>query len=139
MIGQQCISLYLCYFVPSSCIRLLATSVADPLHPALSLAYRLMLLMVAPLEYPMSVSSHLCLGLPLLLAPFILPSITSSSIPPALTTYPKYTGLQCPFLFDVLDYPYVCQSLPCVKYCLNKLAYIHAGPKVKLRLRLMCV
>ena len=42
-----------------------------------------------PLEYPLSVSSHLCLGLPLLLAPFILPSITSSSIPPALTTCPK--------------------------------------------------
>ena len=78
-----------CYLVPSSRIRLLATSVAAPLHPALSLAYRLMLLMVAPLEYPMSVSSHLCLGLPLLLAPFILPSITSSSIPPALTTCPK--------------------------------------------------
>ena len=35
-----------CYLVPSSRIRLLATSVAAPLHPALSLAYRLMLLMV---------------------------------------------------------------------------------------------
>ena len=46
-----------------------------------------MLLMVAPLEYPMSVSSHLCLGLPLLLAPFILPSIPSFSIPPALTMF----------------------------------------------------
>ena len=78
-----------CYLVPSSRIRLLATSVAAPLHPALSLAYRLMLLMVAPLGYPMSVSSHLCLGLPLLLAPFILPSITSSSMPHALTTCPK--------------------------------------------------
>ena len=78
-----------CHLVPSSRIRLLATAVAAPLHPALSLAYRLMVLMVAPLEYPMSVSSHLCLGLPLLLAPFILPSITSSSIPPALTTCPK--------------------------------------------------
>ena len=80
---------WLPYLVPSSRIRLLATSVAAPLHPALSLAYRLMLLMVAPLEYPMSVSIHLCLGLPRLLAPFILPSITSSSIPPALTTCPK--------------------------------------------------
>ena len=78
-----------CHLVPSSRIRLLATAVAAPLHPALSLAYRLMVLMVPPLEYPMSVSSHLCLGLPLLLAPFILPSIASSSIPPALTTCPK--------------------------------------------------
>ena len=78
-----------CHLVPSSRIRLLATAVAAPLHPALSLAYRLMVLMVAPLEYPMSVSSHVCRGLPLLLAPFILPSITSSSIPPALTTCPK--------------------------------------------------
>ena len=78
-----------CYLVPSSRIRPLATAVAAPLHPALSLAYRLMVLMVAPLENPMSVSSHLCLGLPLLLAPFILPSITSSSIPTALTTCPK--------------------------------------------------
>ena len=76
-----------CYLVPSSRIRLLETSVAAPLHPALSLAYRLMLLMVAPLEYPMSVSIHLCIGLPLLLAPFILPSVTSSSIPPALTQW----------------------------------------------------
>ena len=78
-----------CHLVPSSRIRLLATAVAAPLHPAQSLAYHLMVLMVAPLEYPMSVSSHLCRGLPLLLAPFILPSITSSSIPPALTTCPK--------------------------------------------------
>ena len=78
-----------CYLVPSSRIRLLATSVAAPLHPALSLAYRLMLLMVASLEYPTSVSSHLCLGIPLLLAPFILLSITSSSIHPALTKWAK--------------------------------------------------
>ena len=78
-----------CHLVPSSRIRLLATAVAAPLHPALSLAYRLMVLIVAPLEYPMSVSNHLCLGLPLLLAQFMLPSITSSSIPPALTTCPK--------------------------------------------------
>ena len=85
-----CIYYMLPYSVRSSRIRLLATAVADLLHPALSLAYRLMLLMVAPLEYPMSVSSHLCIGLPLLHAPFILPSITSSSIPPALTTCPKY-------------------------------------------------
>ena len=69
--------------MPSSRIRPLATAVAAPLHPALSLASRLMLLMVTPLEYPSSVSSHICLGLPLLLAPFILPSITSSSTPPA--------------------------------------------------------
>ena len=41
-----------CYLVASSCIRPLATAVAAPLHPALSLASRLMLLMVAPLEYP---------------------------------------------------------------------------------------
>ena len=79
----------LCYLVPSSRIRPLATVVAAPLHPALSLASLLMLLMVASLEYHLSVSSHLCIGLPLLLAPFILPSITSSSIPPALTTCPK--------------------------------------------------
>ena len=78
-----------CHLVRSSRIRPLATAVAAPLHPALSLAFRLMLLMVAPLAYPLSVSSHFCLGLPLFLAPFILPSITSSSIPPALTTCPK--------------------------------------------------
>ncbi len=42
-----------CHLVPSSRIRLLATAVAAPLHPALSLACRLMVLMVAPLEYPM--------------------------------------------------------------------------------------
>ena len=59
------------------------------IDPALYLASRLMFLVVAPLAYPLSVSSHLCLGLPLFLAPFILPSITSSSIPPALTTCPK--------------------------------------------------
>ena len=52
-----------CYLVPSSHIRPLATAVAAPLHPALSLASRLMLLMIAPLEYPLSVSSHLCLVL----------------------------------------------------------------------------
>ena len=78
-----------CHIVPSSRIRPLATAVVAPLHPALSLASRLMLLMVAPLAYPLSVSSHLCLGLPLFLAPFILPSIVSSSIPPALTSCPK--------------------------------------------------
>ena len=77
-----------CHLVPSSRIRPLATAVVAPLHPALSLASRLILLMVALLEYPLSVSSHLCIGLPLFLAPFILPSITSSSIPPALTTCP---------------------------------------------------
>ena len=59
------ITLLPCYLVPSSRIRPLATAVAAPLHPALSLASRFMVLMVAPLEYPMSVSSHLCLGLPL--------------------------------------------------------------------------
>ena len=75
--------------VPSSPIRPLATVARAPVHPALSLASRIMLLMVAPLEYHLSVSSHLCLGLPLLLVPFILPSITSYSIPPALTTCPK--------------------------------------------------
>ena len=47
------------------------------------------LLMVAPLEFHFRVFSHLCLGLPLLRAPFTLPSITSSFIPPALTTCPK--------------------------------------------------
>ena len=67
----------------------LATAVVAPLHPALSLPSRLMLLMVAPFAYSLSVSSHLCLGVPLFLDPFILPSITSSSIPPALTTCPK--------------------------------------------------
>ena len=45
-----------CHIVPSSRIRPLATAVAAPLHPALSLASRLMLLMVAPLEYPLSLS-----------------------------------------------------------------------------------
>ena len=78
-----------CYFVPSSRIRLLATALTAPLHPALLLATRLMLLMVAPLECPLSVSSHLYLCLGLLLAPFIIPSITSSSIPHALTTCPE--------------------------------------------------
>ena len=39
----ECITL--CYLVPSSRIRLMATAVAAPLHPALSLAYRLMLLL----------------------------------------------------------------------------------------------
>ena len=78
-----------CHLVPSRRIRPLATAVVAPLHPALSLASRLMLLIVAPLAYPLRVSTHLCLGLPLFLAPFILPSITSSSIPPALTTCPK--------------------------------------------------
>ena len=48
----------------------------------------IMLLVAAPLEYPLSVSSHLCRGLPLFLASFILPSIMSSSIPPVLTTCP---------------------------------------------------
>ena len=52
-------SLILLYIVPPSRIRPPATVVAAPLHPALYLAYRLMLLMVAPLEYPLSVSSHL--------------------------------------------------------------------------------
>ena len=52
----------------SSRIRPLATAVAAPLHPSLSLPTHLMLLMVAPLKYPFSVSSHLCLGLPLFLA-----------------------------------------------------------------------
>ena len=46
--------------MPSSRIRPLATAVAAPLHPALSLASCLVLLMVAPLAYPLSVSSHLC-------------------------------------------------------------------------------
>ena len=78
-----------CYPVPSSRILPLATAVVAPLHPALSLASRRMLLMVAPFEYPSSVSTHICLGLPLFLDPFILPSITSSSIPPALITCPK--------------------------------------------------
>ena len=50
-----------CYLVPSSRIRPLATAVAAPPHPALPLASRLMLLMVAPLEYPLSVSSHFVL------------------------------------------------------------------------------
>ena len=77
-----------CHLVPSSRIRPLATAVVAPLHPALSLAYRLMSLMVAPLAYPLRVSTHICLGLLLFLVPFILPSITSSSIPPALTTCP---------------------------------------------------
>ena len=65
------------YLVPSSRIRPMATAVAAPLHPALSLASHLMLLMVATFEYgmPLSVSSHLFLCLPLLLAPFILRSI----------------------------------------------------------------
>ena len=75
--------------VPSSRIRPLSTAVAAPLHPALSLAYRLMLLMVTPLEYPLSVSSHIYLGLPLLLAPFILPRITSSSISLLLSSRAK--------------------------------------------------
>ena len=48
------------HLVPSSRIRPLATAVEAPLHPALSLASRLMLLVVAPLEYPLSVSSHIC-------------------------------------------------------------------------------
>ena len=51
--------------------------VVAPLHPALSLASLLVLLMVALLECPLSVASHLCIGLPLLLATFILPRITS--------------------------------------------------------------
>ena len=93
VIIQTCFLLPPCfnpYLVPSSRIRRLATSVAVPFHPTISLASLLMLLMVAPLEYPFSVSSHLCLGLPLLLAPFILPSITASSILPALTMCPKF-------------------------------------------------
>ena len=50
------------HLVPSSRIRPLATAVAAPLHPSLSLASLLVLLMVAPLAYPLSVSSHLCLA-----------------------------------------------------------------------------
>ena len=74
------------YIVPSSRIRPLATAVAAPLHPALSLESSLMLLMVGPLEYPLCVSSHFCLGIPLLLAPFILSSITSL---PSLLLLPR--------------------------------------------------
>ena len=102
------------YLVPSSRIRPLVRAVAAPLHPFLSLASRLMLLMVAPLEYPLSVSNHICLGLPLLLAPFILPSSTSYSIPHSLTTCLSslcHSLLQCPLRFDVLDDRYVCLSL----------------------------
>ena len=40
--------------MPSSRIGPLATAVAAPLHPALSLASRLMLLMMVPLEYTLS-------------------------------------------------------------------------------------
>ena len=69
-----------CHLAPSSHIRPLATAAAASLHQALSLASRLMLLVLAPFAYPLSVSSHLCRGLPLFLAPFFLPSITSSSI-----------------------------------------------------------
>ena len=69
-----------CHLVQSSRIRLMMTAVAALLHPALSLAHRLMTLMVAPLEYPVSVSSHICLGIPLLLAPLLLPSIHASDI-----------------------------------------------------------
>ena len=67
---QRKISPY--HLVPSSRIRPLATAVAAPLHPALSLASRLMLLVVAPLAYPLSVSSHLCLGLPIVCSIFRL-------------------------------------------------------------------
>ena len=77
----------LCRRVASDSLRQPWQLLSIPFYPWRT--YCLMLLMVAPLEYPMSVSSHLCLRLPLLLAPFILPSITSSSIPPALNTYPK--------------------------------------------------
>ena len=78
-----------CHLVLSSRIRLLATTVTAPLHPALSLASLLMLLTMAPLEYLLSVSSHLCLGLPLFHDPLILPSIMSSYIPPAVTIMSK--------------------------------------------------
>ena len=58
--------------MPSSRIRPLATAVVAPLHPALYLASRLMLLVVAPLAYPLSVSSHLCIGLPIVCSIFRL-------------------------------------------------------------------
>ena len=87
--GQTTLVFSPCHLVPSSRIRPLATTVVAPLHPALSLASRLMLLTVAPIAYPLRVSTHICLVLPLFLVPFILPSITSSHIPPALTTCPK--------------------------------------------------
>ena len=89
------------HLVPSSRIRPLAIAVAAPLHPALSLAYRLMLQMVAPLAYPLSVSSHLCLGLPL---SFSLHSFSQASRHlPSLLLSPRCT---CGELKDILYIKY---------------------------------
>ena len=70
--------------------------VVAPLHPALSLASRLMQLLVASFAYPLSVSSLLCLGIPLLLAPFILPGRASRHLPSLLLSPGAQSSLMQP-------------------------------------------